>query len=260
MSAAVLEMHGLAKSFGGVHAVRDFSVAVPAGRIFSIIGPNGAGKSTVINLLTGLLKPSAGRIVLNGRNITGLAPHRVVTAGMARIFQSGKLFKRLTALENVMVGGHARIGAGLGGALFRLPAFRQGERSLAERAREALGRLGLGDIADSDVGALPYGRQRMIEVARALMAEPKVLLLDEPAAGLNSGEVEGFIAFLDRLRADGLTIVLIEHNMGLVMRVADRIAVLNFGEKIAEGTPGEVRANPAVLEAYLGRGYGHAEG
>ena len=255
MSAPLLQTRRLAKSFGGVKAVRDVSLAVADGSILALIGPNGAGKSTFVNLLTGTLKPSSGEVQLSGRPITGLPPHRIVRGGMVRTFQNGRLFARLSAIENVMVGATARVGAGLGHALLRRTA---GE-ALPERALAAMQRVGLDRLdPHAEVGSLPYGQQRMLEIARALVAEPVLLLLDEPAAGLNSGEVEGFLDLLRSLRGDGLTMLLIEHNMGLVMRAADRIAVLNFGELIAEGTPTEVRQNPAVLEAYLGRGYGHA--
>lgn len=256
--APILETRGLSKSFGGVHAARDVSLSIPRGKIFALIGPNGAGKSTVVNVLTGALKPSAGEAFLEGRPITGARPHRVNAAGMARTFQNGRLFRRLSVFDNVLVGASTRVESGFFDLVLRTPRFRASERALAERARLALDRLGLAGLAETEVGALPYGCQRMVEIARALASSPTVLLLDEPAAGLNSGEVEGFIGVLEALRRDGLTILLIEHNMGLVMRVADRIAVLNFGEIIAEGTPAEVRANPAVLEAYLGRGYAHA--
>jgi branched-chain amino acid transport system ATP-binding protein len=256
--SAILEIRALSKNFGGVAAVHDVTLDIPRGVVFALIGPNGAGKSTVVNLLTGALLPSKGTATLGGARVTGRKPHQVTAAGMARTFQSGRLFRRLSVLDNVLVGATPRARAGFHDIVARTPRFRASERQLAERAREALARLGLADLADREVGALPYGQGRMVEIARALVSDPVMLLLDEPAAGLNSGEVERFLGIVEALRRDGLTMLLIEHNMGLVMRVADRIAVLNFGEIIAEGTPAEVRANPAVLEAYLGAGTAHA--
>lgn len=242
----VLEARGIHKRYGGLAALADVDLTVEKGQFVAVIGPNGAGKSTLLNVLTGLAMPDEGQVVLDGKTITRLATNRRIRAGLGRTFQHGRVFARLSVLENVMTG------AAIRGDL--------SEAGLRDVAMEVIEQTGLADEANEAIGSLSYGRRRMVELARALACRPNVLLLDEPAAGLNSGEVDQLVDRLTQLRAShGLAIVLIEHNMGMVMRLAERIFVLNFGCKIAEGTPAEIRANPAVLSAYLGEGYVHAD-
>jgi len=249
----VLEVDGLTKTFGGLRAVDGVSFAVGDGEITALIGPNGAGKTTLFNLVTGFLAPTAGRVRFRGEDITRWSPDRVTARGIARTFQNIRLFRGMSAIDNVVVGGHVRTSATLVDAVLATPRHRREERQARARAADLLTFVGLRDRASVPARSLPYGDQRRLEIARALATRPRLLLLDEPAAGMNTAETQALMTLIRRLRDDyGLTILLIEHDMKLVMGVCDRIIVLNFGRTIAEGAPDEVRGNPQVIEAYLG--------
>ncbi len=243
---------GICKVFGGLKALNNVSLAIPQGGIYGLIGPNGAGKTTLFNVITGLYVAEQGHLVFAGRKIEKVVPHEMVQTGIARTFQNIRLFGHMTALENVMVARHSRMKAGVFGAIFRTAAVREEERQCREKALQLLDYVGIGHQALRVSKELSYGDQRRLEIARALATEPRLLALDEPAAGMNPTEREALKALLLKIRSDGVTILLIEHDVKLVLGICDRLAVLNFGEKIAEGTPEEVRRNPAVIKAYLG--------
>jgi branched-chain amino acid transport system ATP-binding protein len=253
MADTLLQTVLLRKEFGGLVAVDDVDFTVPEGSIVSLIGPNGAGKTTFFNMLTGVYKPTDGQVVFAGEDLTGGPPHVYTQRGIGRTFQNIRLFQNMTALENVLVGMHTRLKGKLLESILRTPRVKHEERDARARARELLEYSGL-RRKDSEIGRnLSYGDQRRLEVARALATEPKLLLLDEPTAGMNPQETAEFTDFVARLRADrGLTVLLIEHDMRVVMGVSDRVTVLDYGEKIAEGTPGEIQKNERVIEAYLG--------
>ena len=249
----MLELTSLSRHFGGLKVLQDVNLSVPGGSIFGLIGPNGAGKTTVFNLITGLLPPSAGDIRFEGASLLGRRPHVITQGGIARTFQNIRVFKEMTLLDNVVVGMHSHLAYGTPGLLFALPGYRAAERRARERARELLSWVRLDHKADDIADNLSYGDQRKLELARALATEPKLLLLDEPVAGMNTAEKTELMREVVNIRQRGYTVFMIEHDMRFVMGLCERIAVLNFGRIIAEGTPDEIKNNPDVIEAYLGR-------
>jgi branched-chain amino acid transport system ATP-binding protein len=249
----LLDMRGVTMRFGGVVAVDGLDLHVDQGEIFALIGPNGAGKTTAFNLITGVYNPTAGAITFGGKSIVGRKPSVVTRSGVARTFQNIRLFPNMTALENVLVGTDARHRQSVPEAIFGLPRHRAEERDGRKVALSLLDFVGIPAVAEETAKNLSYGDQRRLEIARALATEPRLLLLDEPAAGMNPAEKDGLQALVERIRANGRTVLLIEHDMQVVMGVSERITVLDHGQNIAEGTPEEVRANPRVVEAYLGK-------
>jgi len=249
----ILEVKDLGKSFGGVEALHNITFSVPSGIIQAIIGPNGAGKTTLLNCISGVIKPTRGRIIFLGKSIENLQPHKIATLGISRTFQNVALFKRMSVIENVTIGLHTKTRSGFTSCALRLPSMIREERHIFERAQEWLEFVGLADEMNKEAGSLPLGKQKLLEVARALATEPRLLLLDEPAGGLNTAETEQFGELIEKIKNLGITVVLIEHDMNLVMERSDQIAVLHYGKLLATGTPQEIKKNPQVVEIYLGK-------
>ena len=252
MTETILKVSGVSKRFGGLQALSDVGITITKGQVYGLIGPNGAGKTTFFNVLTGLYTPDSGSFELGGKPYQPTAVHEVARAGIARTFQNIRLFAEMTALENVMVGRHVRTHSGLIGAVFRTSGFKAEEAAIAARAQELLDYVGIGRFAQYKARTLSYGDQRRLEIARALATDPKLIALDEPAAGMNASEKLVLRELIDQIRKDGRTILLIEHDVKLVMGLCDRLTVLDYGKQIAEGTAAEVQKNAKVIEAYLG--------
>jgi branched-chain amino acid transport system ATP-binding protein len=250
--SAVLELAGLTRRYAGLVALDEVDLTVERGAIHAVIGPNGAGKTTLFNLISGIVAPSEGRVTFLAQDVTGLGAHRRAALGMGRTFQNIRIFGGMTVLENVLTGLAPRLSHGLGAVVAMLPAVRRAERAATGRAREVLDLVGLGSRWSEPAGGLPYGDQRRLEIARALAPAPALMLLDEPAAGMNPAETAALASLVRRIRDGGTTVLLVEHDMGFVMNLSERVTVLNFGRRIFEGSPAAVRREPAVIEAYLG--------
>lgn len=249
----VLELKKITKNFGGISALKDVSFSIKKGEIFGLIGPNGAGKTTMFNMITNIYEPTSGEIIFKGENITALKPYKITEKGICRTYQNIRLFSQMSTLHNVMVGGHSQSHSGVFSSVFRTKSQRKEEQLLKEKAEELLDLVGLLEHKDTIAENLAYGQQRRLEIARALASNPSLLLLDEPAAGMNEKETDSLFDLIKTVQSRGITVLIIEHDMPLVMKLCDRIAVLNFGEKLAEGTPDEIQNNEAVIEAYLGK-------